>query len=238
MYYIFGNSLTNFPLFILSVVLFSIFLHRLSSSFSPQKRNKDNNSSYNPQHNGINTFQPPTTSINCGLPPRCINSIKNSKTSGMLTNNNRFIHNGQNNQNKPLLKPRQKQKLEEENSEGNQQKIYENLKTTTERDYDEESMSTSILSSAAWYRDSKGRTGYRPQFDKEQIFGSRVQTSPVKMLSNKTQSLIDAHSVLKNDNIRCKVYLNLALNRMDKMPKDSLLFSIFCKHVFSIANSK
>jgi len=69
---------------------------------------------------------------------------------------------------------------------------------------EDEAMSTSILASAAWYRDSKGRTGYRPQSDSEQsTYGSRVQNSPVKMLSNKTQSLIDAHSVLQNGNNVC-----------------------------------
>uniref|UniRef100_A0A1I8BH91 Uncharacterized protein n=1 Tax=Meloidogyne hapla TaxID=6305 RepID=A0A1I8BH91_MELHA len=124
---------------------------------------------------------PPTTSINCDLPPKCTKSTSRSKTSEM------------NGPNTPKPQPKHRQKLKQ---------LEKCAEQTEQNDEDDESMSTSILASAAWYRDSKGRTGYRPQSDSEQLlaYGSRVQNSPVKMLSNKTQSLSDAHSVLQNGN--------------------------------------
>uniref|UniRef100_A0A914L3G4 Uncharacterized protein n=1 Tax=Meloidogyne incognita TaxID=6306 RepID=A0A914L3G4_MELIC len=165
-------------------------LNRRLSSTSLKQKNK-NNFTNNSQQKSIVNISPPSTSINSELPPKCTSSSSSSKTSEM---------NGHN-ISKPQPKPRQK--LKQQEKQENQQQ--DNKMMEQEED---EAMSTSILASAAWYRDSKGRTGYRPQSDSEQsTYGSRVQNSPVKMLSNKTQSLIDAHSVLQNGN-NDKTYFN------------------------------
>uniref|UniRef100_A0A914KWW3 Uncharacterized protein n=1 Tax=Meloidogyne incognita TaxID=6306 RepID=A0A914KWW3_MELIC len=165
-------------------------LNRRLSSTSLKQKNK-NNSTNNSQQKSIANTSPPSTLINSELPPKSTSSSSSSKTSEM---------NGHN-ISKPQPKPRQK--LKQQEKQENQQQ--DNKIMEQEED---EAMSTSILASAAWYRDSKGRTGYRPQSDSEQsTYVSRVQNSPVKMLPNKTQSLIDAHSVLQNGN-NDKTYFN------------------------------
>ncbi|CAK5090369.1 unnamed protein product [Meloidogyne enterolobii] len=164
-------------------------LNRRLSSTSLKLKNKNNSTNNSQQKSVVNT-SPPSTLINSELPPKCTTSSSSSKTSEMNG------HNISKPQPKPRLKLKQPEKQENQQQDN---KIMEE---------EDEAMSTSILASAAWYRDSKGRTGYRPQSDSEQsTYGSRVQNSPVKMLSNKTQSLIDAHSVLQNGNSD-KTYFN------------------------------